>query len=65
MQEGAALDEKNTPAEEDNQKAAVFPETPSEEANPQSVPGKATVPSTPTFTFRYDFVQVIYHFEIR
>ena len=65
MQERVAIDEENPQAEEDNQTDAVFPQTSSQEANPQSEPGKTTaVSSTPTFTFRYGFVLVIYHSEL-
>lgn len=53
MEESVAIEEEQAPSEEDNEGLTAFPQTSSQETNPQSFPANMTaVPSTPTFPFK-------------
>ncbi|XP_041857658.1 uncharacterized protein LOC121650280 [Melanotaenia boesemani] len=52
VQEKEAIDEEQTSEDDYTQRVTFFSQTSSQQANPQSLPEKATtVPSTPTFAF--------------
>ncbi|XP_070770118.1 protein SIX6OS1 [Enoplosus armatus] len=54
MEERVDIEEEQAPNKEDNEEFTAFPESSSQETNPQSSPTKMTaVPSTPTFPFDF------------
>lgn len=53
MEERPAIEEEQAPNEEGNKELVAFPQSSSQEKNPQSSPAKTiVVPSTPTFPFK-------------
>ncbi|XP_045910561.1 protein SIX6OS1 isoform X1 [Micropterus dolomieu] len=54
MEERPAIEEEQAPNEEGNKELVAFPQSSSQETNPQSSPAKTiVVPSTPTFPFNF------------